>query len=441
MASSTLRTEPAGAALRSLARRVHFVAGLVVAPFLLVLCLTGLVYVFSPQIHDDLYHSQLYAADPGGARRPVAEQVRAALTAHPEGRLESVITPAGVDRTARVDLSVPGLGAGQSRSVFVDPYTNYLCGELTTTRHLLPANSWLRELHSDLHLGEPGRLYAELAASWLPAIVVAGLVLLFAGRSRRRRPTVRELLVPSFRGRGWSRLRGLHGPLGLWLAIGLLAVAVGGLAMSQFAGGRADRSTDPLHAPTLVERPVPVPGPNAPDVGIDRVISASGLSGELIVTPPSGPGDVYTVVERTPGRDAVAVDPYTARVTERIGWADYPLAAKLRTLAVEFHTGTLFGLANQIVVAVLAAGLLVLILLGYRMWWVKNPYQGKWAALPPPAWRQLPRHRVLLVLAALAVLVRVVPVFGASLFVFVAVDAGINAVRGRGSTGRDQPFT
>jgi uncharacterized iron-regulated membrane protein len=435
MALSMSRTEPArttpptGVALRLLARRVHFVAGLVVAPFLLVLCLTGLVYVFSPQIHDSLYHSQLYVADVGGVRRPVAEQVHAALAAHPEGRLESVITPSGVDRTTRVVLSVPGLGAGQSRSVFVDPYTNYISGELTTSGHLLPANSWLRQLHSNLHLGEPGRVYAELAATWLPVIVVAGLAILLAGGSRRRRTTLRGLLVPSFRGHGWTRLRGLHGPLGLWLAAGLLLVAVSGLVMSQSAGGRAEQSTDPLRAPTLVERPVPVPGPDAAPIDMDRAISAASLSGELLVTPPSAPGDVYTVVERAPGRDAASVDPYTAEVTERIGWDDYPLAAKLRTLVVEFHTGTLFGLANQVVVALLAVGLVVLILLGYRMWWVKNPYQGKWAALPPPVWRQLPRGRLVFVLAAVAVLVRVLPVLGVSLVVFVAVDAAINAAR------------
>lgn len=446
MALSMYRTDPArttarpGVVLRLLVRRLHFVAGIVVAPFVLVLCLTGLVYVFSPQIHDNLYHAQLYAADASGVRRPVTEQVQAALAAHPEGKLEAVITPSGVDRTTRVVLSVPGLADDQSRAVFVDPYTNYISGELTTAGNRLPANTWLRQLHGNLHLGEPGRIYAELAATWLPIIVVAGLVLLLAGGSRRKRVRGRELFVPSLRGQGWNRLRGVHGALGFWLAVGLLLVAVSGLAMSQ-VGGRADRTTDPLRAPTLVEKPVPVPAPDAVPVGIDRAVAASGLSGELLVTPPSGPGDVYTVVERAPGRDAVAIDPYTAEVTERIAWDDYPLTAKLRTLAVEFHTGTLFGLANQIVVAALAVGLVVLILLGYRMWWVKNPYQGKWSALPSPVWRQLSRGRLVLGLAAVAALTWVLPVLGGSLVVFMAVDAAINAARRFRSSARDQSFT
>jgi uncharacterized iron-regulated membrane protein len=374
-------------------------------------------------------------------RRPVAEQVHAALIAHPEGKLEAVITPSGADRTTRVVLSVPGLADGQSRAVFVDPYTNYISGELTTTGNRLPANTWLRRLHGNLHLGEPGRIYAEVGATWLPIIVVAGLALWLGGGSRRKRVTVRELFVPSFRGQGWNRLRGVHGTLGLWLAIGLLLVAGTGLAMSQFAGGRASPAADPSRAPVLAESPVPVPAPDAAPIGVDQAIAVSGLSGELVVTPPSGPGDVYTVAERAPGRDAVAIDPYTAEVTERIGWDDYPLTAKLRTLAVEFHTGMLFGLTNQIVVASLAAGLTVLILLGYRMWWVKNPYQGKWAALPPPVWRQLPKGALVLGLAALVALTRVLPVLCGSLVVFMAVDAVLNAVRRLRSSARDQPFT
>jgi uncharacterized iron-regulated membrane protein len=106
------------------------------ATILLLSCLTGLVYAFSPQIHDDLYQSQLYVSQPHeGAPRPVSEQVNAALVAHPEGALRSVITPSTSDRTTRVNLAVPSLrGAGdeaQSRSVFLDPYPNFITGELT----------------------------------------------------------------------------------------------------------------------------------------------------------------------------------------------------------------------------------------------------------------------------------------------------------------------
>ncbi len=422
--------------LQLVSRRLHFLAGIVVAPFLAVLCLTGLVYVFSPQIHDSLYRSDLHVNHVGEVRRPLAEQVRAALTAHPEATLKSVLTPPAADRTTRVVLTVPG-PAGD-RTVFVDPYTGLINGELSTVEDRLPANTWLRQLHSNLQLGEAGRLYAELAASWVPLVAVGGVILWLA-RTRRKRP-LREVLLPATRDKtGWTRLRAIHGAGGLWLTAGLLVVAVTGLAMSQFAGGRADAATDPIHlrAPVLAAAPVAV-RPGAEPIGIDRAVAAAqaaGLSGELAVVAPSRPDAPYTATELAEGlpihRGAVTIDPYTAEVTERIGWTDYSLPAKLGALATEFHTGTLFGLANQIVLALVAVATLVLLALGYRMWWIHNPYKGRWTSLPRPVWRQLAGGPLIVTLLGIAVLAWVLPLIGASLVVFSALDALLSRFKRR----------
>lgn len=427
-----------GTVLQVVARRLHFLAGIVVAPFLAVLCLTGLVYVFSPQIHDSLYRSDLHVNEVGAVRRPLADQVRAALTAHPEATLKSVLTPPAPDRTTRVVLTVPGPAGTADRTVFVDPYTGLINGELSTVENRLPANTWLRQLHGNLQLGAPGRLYAELAASWVPLVAVGGLVLWLA-RTRRKRP-LREVLFPSTKDKtGWARLRAVHGAAGLWLTAGLLLVAVTGLAMSQFAGGRAGAEADPIHlrAPVLAAAAVPV-RPGVPPIGLDRALAAAeaaGLSGELAVVPPATPDAPYTATEIAEGlpphRGAVAIDPYTAEVTERIGWADYSPVAKLSALGTQFHTGTLFGLANQLVLALVAVATLVLLALGYRMWWIHNPYRGRWASLPRPVWRQLAGGPLIVTLLGVAVLAWVLPVAGASLVVFLAVDAVVSWVKRR----------
>jgi uncharacterized iron-regulated membrane protein len=441
---STARSSPAGRStmtwpfggaagqLRSLARRVHFLAGILVAPFLLVLCLTGLVYVFSPQIHDDLYGGQLFVQQVGGMPRPVAEQVAAALAAHPEAALRSVVPPPEPDRTTRVNLSVPSLDEpGEARTVFVDPYTNYINGELTTVDGRMPANVWLRDLHANFHLGEVGRLYSEIAASWLPVLVVGGLVL-WIGKQGRRRRSARELLVPVPRGKGeQARLRSVHGPLGIWLTVGLLVMSVTGLTMSRFAGWGLP-SAQP---PTLALDPVQV---GANQIGVDQVLQvarAAGLGGELEVAAPAEPDRPFTVAEKAQGlpiqKDSIAVDPYTAEITERIGWGDYPFLAQMRELGVQFHTGTLFGLANQILLALLVIATIVLILGGYRMWWKRGPYQGKLPAGPPPALSQLTGSVGVPVVLVTVVLAWLMPAFGISLAAFLVVDLVINAVRQR----------
>lgn len=435
-------TSNVGAALRPLARRVHLLAGILVAPLLLVLCLTGLVYVFSPQIHENLYASQLFVDRVGEEQRPVTEQVAVALAAHPEGELRSVVPPSEPDRTTRVNLSVPGNSdPSHARAVFVDPYTNYINGEMNTEHGRLPANVWLRELHANLHLGEFGRLYSETAASWLPVISVGGLLLWLIKQGRRAR-TAREFLVPAPRGKGAQlRLKSVHGPLGFWAFALLLVTGVTGLMMSPFAGPRLFDA----QPPRLAAAPVDVGVPANP-IGVDAVLDAAsehGLSGTLEVTPPAAPGQVFTVTEISPGlpvhRTAVAVDPYSGRITEHIGWGDYPLLAQIRTLGIELHTGTLFGLANQVLLAVFAVATIVLIAGGYRMWWKRSPYRGQLPPAPLPALRQVSRP-----LGAVAVLVAVVlgwylPMFGASLVAFVLVDIGINAVRRRRQSSANGP--
>jgi uncharacterized iron-regulated membrane protein len=437
--TQTGRAQPilAGSAaqLRPLARRVHFLAGILVAPFVLLLCVTGLIYVCSPQIHDDLYGNQLFVDEVGaGGPRPVAGQVAAALAAHPEAELRSVVPPPEPDRTTRVNLAVPGpTEPGEARTVFVDPYTDRISGELTTVDGRMPANVWLRDLHADLHLGPVGRLYSEVAASWLPVIVVSGLVQWIAKQGRRRRG-LRELLTPLPRGKGeQARMRAVHGPLGIWLMVGLLVMGGTGLAMSRFAGW----GLPAVRAPELATAPVVAPG-NVDPIGVDRVLEvarAEGLGGELEVAAPTAPDRPFTVTETSPGlpirKDSIAVDPYTGQVIDRIGWDDYPFLAQLRELGVQAHTGTLFGPANQIVLALLVIATIVLVLIGYRMWWKRSPYRQavKLPPVPPPALRRLPASVGVPVVLAIVVLGWLLPVFGISLLAFVAVDLVVGAVR------------
>ena len=145
------------AALRPLVLRVHFYAGLLVAPFLVVACLTGLAHVFSPQLNDLIYDHELRVGPHTGAPRPLDEQVAAALAAHPEGTLDSLVVDSDPDRTTAIVLAVPGLPEETARSVYVDPYTADVRGALDTWYDTPPLQTTLDMLHRNLLLGETGR--------------------------------------------------------------------------------------------------------------------------------------------------------------------------------------------------------------------------------------------------------------------------------------------
>jgi uncharacterized iron-regulated membrane protein len=440
-ASSKDKRRPA-ATLKMLARRVHFLAGLSIAPFLAVLCLSGLTYAFTPQINTLLYSDKLFVTAHNGPAHPLAEQIQAALAGHPQGELSSVIPAEEPDRTTQVVLSEPGLGgsgfSAEARTVYVDPYTNHVLGDLITASGRTPAQQWLRDFHGSLQLGDLGRLYSEFVASWLPFVVLGGLVLWIGQRRRKRR--LRALLLPTLgQPAGRARARAWHGPLGLVLAVGLLAVSITGLTWSNYAGDRVDKTISALDgkSPSLTAPKVTAP-PGGRPLTIDRALEisrAQGLQGQVTITPPTTKEKPFKVAETSEGlpirKGSIAIDPYTDQVTARVGWQDYPLLAKLTTLGIQAHSGTLLGLANQIAMALLAVGTLVLLALGYRMWWKRRPTGTRRAPAPPPVWRHLPQPVVFVAVLVIAAIGWAMAVFGVTLIAFLLLDTAISTVKRR----------
>ncbi len=438
-------TPPAAAVswstLRPLVLRLHFYAGLFVAPFLAVACLTGLVYVFSPQLSDVVYADELLVGPRTGPPRPLDDQVAAALAAHPEGTLSSVTHPGDPGRTTGIVLAVPGLPEDIERTVYVDPYTAQVRGSLDTWFDTPPLQTTLDALHRNLLLGEPGRIYSELAASWLWVLVLGGLAL-WLGPRRRTRGVAGTVLPPRGGRPGRRRLLGWHGATGLWLAVALLFLSATGLTWSSYAGARFSAAVDAVQGSTPELGAEAVPARDAPQITVQAAVDTArraGLTDLLTVTVPGEPGAPFTVTENSATwpvqRDAVALDPYTGQVTETVLWRDWPLAAKLTRIGVLAHMGSLFGPAGQLALAATALGLLCVLFWGYRMWWLRRPTRvGRPGPTPPTrrgALRDLPQPVVFGTVLVTVAVGWLLPVLGVSLLLFLAVDATLEAAARR----------
>ncbi|BCM65579.1 putative integral membrane protein [Streptomyces sp. EAS-AB2608] len=439
------------APLRPLVLRLHFYAGVLVAPFLLIAAVTGLLYAGSFQAEKLLYDHELTV--PAGDRElPVSAQVAAARTAHPEGTVTAVRPAPEAGATTRVLLSgVRGVDPGHTLAVFVDPYTGKVRGALEQygATGALPLRTWIDELHRDLHLGETGRLYSELAASWLWVIAGGGLVLWFSRRRALR--TVRGTS-------GRRRTLGLHGTVGVWTAAGFLFLSATGLTWSAYAGTHIDELRTSLGQATPSVSAAVAGGEHAGHgsaagaggtaehgVGLDKVLAAArakGLGDPVEIVPPADPDSAYVVkqIQRSwpEKQDSVAVDPRTGQVVDELRFADYPVLAKLTRWGIDLHSGVLFGLVNQIALALLALALIVLIVWGYRMWWQRGRGSAFGRPVPRGAWAQVPPYLLVPALAAVAVLGWFVPLLGIPLAGFLAVDIVLGEIahrRGRRTYG------
>ncbi|MEQ4618609.1 MAG: PepSY-associated TM helix domain-containing protein [Corticimicrobacter sp.] len=455
-------------ALVAFVTRMHFYIGLFVGPFIFIAALTGTLYVLTPQLEQYVYADMLQS-DAEGPPQPLALQVEAARMAVGEDPRLFAIRPAPAPgATTRVMFTQPGLGESETRAVFVDPATLTVLGEeiVYGTSGILPLRMTLDYLHRNLLLGDLGRNYSELAASWLWIAILGGLVLWWQGGRRNqadvatRNPRLRH--------------RRLHALIGLWLALGLVFFSATGLTWSRWAGERVDMLRNAMGwiTPAItveLDRPIDAPAPTDPHAGheghashdnamihaehgghsghtsvsshvlhapageaaqLDAVLAAARAAGidagMLEIRPPRNDRQAWRIseIDRSwPTQvDTVAVDPATMQVTSRADFAEFPLVSKLIRWGIDAHMGVLFGVVNQVLMASMGMALMFMIVLGYRMWWSRRP------AAPVPgqtlgrAWAALPLFWKGGVLLLAVMLAWCLPVMGASLVVFVLVD-------------------
>ncbi|WP_319457119.1 MULTISPECIES: PepSY-associated TM helix domain-containing protein [unclassified Mycobacterium] len=447
-------TGPPGHARRGLLpliRRLHFYAGVLVAPFILIAAITGALYAVAPTIERVVYRDVLFV-EPGGEVLPLSAQAAAAQAAVPDLTMTGLRPAAGTTDSSRVLFADTALGEEFSRAVFVDPYSGAVLGQEPTWFGYLPLSTWLDGLHRHLQLGEPGRVYSELAASWLWVVALGGLVLWWGRRrAERRRGRPGRLLTVDRTTEARGRTLNWHGAVGIWILPMLLFLSATGITWSTYAGewvtdlrtqfdwarpqldtagSGAHQGHDGAMAPAEA-------GPMDVD-GIVRAANAGGVVAPLELTLPAAPGEAASVTELDePYRlttNSAAVDPATLQVRGVVDYGrDYSLIAKLADWGIRMHMGFLFGWLNQLVLFVVASALVTVIMRGYRMWWQRRPTRGsQWAVGRAPMRGLLSRQHpaVLAAVAVCAVVVGVfLPLLGISLLAFLLLDVILGRVK------------
>lgn len=423
-----------------LLRRLHFFIGLFVGPFIFVAALTGTLYVATPQLENMLYRDALHGAAVG-ERHSLANQIAVAQRATGGKLLLHAVRPALMSgETTRVMFSDPALAESESRAIFIDPVTLAVKGDMTVygTSGILPLRQWLDYAHRSLLLGNVGRVYSELAASWMWVAALGGVVLWAFTRPKRRVNN------------RFQNTRRVHVTLGWILLAGMLLFSATGLTWSQWAGGNVDKmraafgwmtpqvntqlngkmaAMDP-HAEHHGAMGAMPEAPPASGKTFDAVLAAAqraGIDASLVeIRPPRSHNRAWTVTEidrSWPTQvDAVAVDGNSMAILDRTYFADFPLMAKLTRWGVDFHMGILFGLPNQLVLIAFGLALCAAIIMGYRLWWIKRPTPGNAFQTLFESWRILPLSGRLTTFIIAILLGLALPVMGASLLIFVIVD-------------------
>ncbi|MBW4618614.1 MAG: PepSY domain-containing protein [Cyanosarcina radialis HA8281-LM2] len=441
--------------------RWHFYAGLFVIPFMLVLAITGIIYLFKPQLDAAMYRHLMFVP-PGANTLSYTEQVQFVQKAYPDATVTQITPNMAADRSSEVLLATAD---ERDLMVFVNPHTGQVLGDRDENNNL---QAIARKIHGELLIGKLGDYLVELAACWGLVLLISGLYLWWP----RHKFSVLGTLIPRF----WSQnkrvfWRDLHAVPGFYsiLLIGFLILT--GLPWTGFWGETFARISGQFPAqmwndipkstvltgslnqrgqvvPWAVEQ-LPMPQSKASGhsdrsghqhtgsnpardgvaagtlVNLNSVITLAQAQGAPLgfsVTLPVGETGVYTV-SAFPGDPThgvtMHIDRYSGKVLADVRWKDYGLVPKAVEMGIAIHMGKYFGLANQLLMLMAALMAMLLSITGAVMWWQRRPQEAGLIgapAMPPYAqnWR--------VPLAIVAVLGLVFPLVGLSLAIVLLLD-------------------
>ncbi|KVA58001.1 peptidase [Burkholderia cepacia] len=454
--------------------RWHFYAGLFVMPFLVILAITGTLYCFQPQIEPLLYPHRLVVEPRATPRLDPDALLASARTAMPAGA-----TPVSVQVSTAPDRSaeyVFRLRDGSRESVYVNPYDGNVLGTLSVENRFMQID---RMLHRKLLLGKTGELLMELAACWTFVMIGTGIALWWprgtarVGRalrpdlSLRGRPLWKNLHATAgiwlaagtvafiLTGLPWSGSWGknfkalaatvnLGAPEGAWGGAPVRSTRPGAAAAPGHAPAQAAAPSGHHHEPgesmpgmVMDDLPLPqtpwavgnVPVPHSPSAPTPAplplaraiaIVAGLGVTSGYTLALPSGADGVFTAsyfpddpqAERT-----IYLDQYSGAVLKDIRYDDYGAVSRAVSYGTSLHMGRYFGLANQIVCAVLSLGLAAMAVTGTVMWWKRRP-AGKLGA--PSRERGTPPMRGWI--AGLVLLGIVFPLMGATIVAVWSID-------------------
>ena len=108
--------------------RWHFYASFVVAPILLMLAVTGLIYLFRFQL-EPMLHADLMKVDEPTSQATMSSfesQTSRRRRAYPKATIDVMTEPEGRDRSTTFTVTLPD---GTSRDVYVNPWNAKVLGD------------------------------------------------------------------------------------------------------------------------------------------------------------------------------------------------------------------------------------------------------------------------------------------------------------------------
>lgn len=396
--------------LYSILWRWHFYAGIFAIPFVIILAITGAIYLFKPQI-DDFNSAPYRNLSIPGELATADDQVAAALAAVPGATFNAYELPR--ERTDAANILVNK--NHQELRVYVHPQTLQVLAVTNNQSQLL---RYAHDIHGELLLGKFGSILVELAACWAIVLVLTGVYLWWP----RNAKGLAGVLYPRFSFKGRLFWRDLHSVIGIWISFFVLFLLISGLPWA-FVWGNALNEVRQLTGTTATKQDWVIAGNhhhdshdhephdheahdhNSMNENVSSVIdSSSGVKLPLniivknaaqlhfahpvLIRPPTGGSGAsaqpwikqsatnWTVSSTTQNRTLNAdaeLDSYTGELLNKSDFSQKHIIDRAVGIGIAAHEGQLFGWLNQLLGLLTAIGLVMISITGFIMWRKRAP--------------------------------------------------------------------
>ncbi|MDQ3761532.1 MAG: PepSY domain-containing protein [Actinomycetota bacterium] len=402
--------------------RWHFYAGLFAIPVIVLLCLSGIVYLFKPQIYGLMY-GELQTVAPAERTVSYQQQRDVVEQAYPGATVTAILTPSQPSRSTQFDLTS---AEGKALSVFVNPYSGEVLGHRDNAKDIVKISLALHgSLMTASWLGDEtyGDRFIEIVAGWSIVLLVTGVYLWWPRGQRRG---LRGVLLPRFHLRGKRMLwRDIHAVTGILFSFVTMFFLVTGMAWTGWWGPKyltaaSDRFEvgsngvyDGASSKTVGEKlpngqspwalgNLPLAASDTSHRGhatggelrwdprdgapLDAVVASAqqlGVPHGFTVTPPEDATGSYMIAywedgDMEPNRSATDmrvayIDQYTAQPLADYDFGDLGPVAQATNFGIALHEGRQWGLVNQLMTLAGALAILISVASAMVMWRKRRP--------------------------------------------------------------------
>ncbi|MBN9379655.1 MAG: PepSY domain-containing protein [Chitinophagaceae bacterium] len=374
--------------IKYLIGQLHLWLGLASGIVVLIVSITGCLFVFQKEISEAVWKDKYFVTPPGGSTEvlPLSTLQKNAQAVLGQGKpINDVTIHRQPDRSWEFmayhlnDTALTYFGAiGYYQSVFINPYT----GEVTGTRdYKYDFFSIVKYIHWSLLLNTP---YGQPIVGWSTFIfvllLITGLVLWWPKKWTR---AMRDRSFKIKWKAGFKRVNyDLHNVPGFYSLIPALIISMTGMvwAFQWFqavvyvtAAGTATPpaqvSVKPVDSARASDHPM--------DIALREALQQLPEARRLLMIPPAGKGGLiyaygYKGRETYYGSDALQFDGYSGRLLHRRNNSEKNRGERLIEMNYDIHVGAIGGLTGKIIACIASLICASLPVTGFIIWWERR---------------------------------------------------------------------